>query len=215
MLDVLRRWLFPPVCVACDAPGPALCAACAPRPGDAFAFAVHGVPAFALDEYDGALRRAIVAMKRGERDPLDAFTELLAARAPVDGALVPLPTTRARVGERGFDQSVTLARAVAARRGVPCAELLVKRGAAQDGRSRHARLRAAGRFRLRTGVALPPLVTVLDDVCTTGTTLRDAISTLTAAGVAVRRVVVLARTAPDRSRFAADRAAGPPRRTPP
>jgi predicted amidophosphoribosyltransferase len=194
VLDFVRTWLFPPACVACDVPGPALCHRCAPASRDAVAFELDGISAFALASYDGALRRAIVAMKAGERDPLDAFAELLAARAPLEGALVPLPTSRARRTERGFDQSVELARRVAARRGVPCAELLDKRGAAQEGLGRHARLAAAGRFRLRAGVALPAAVTLVDDVCTTGATARDAARLLRSAGVDVQRIVVVARS---------------------
>ena len=128
MLDFVRTWLFPPACVACDAPGPALCRACAPARRDALTFAIAGIPAFALGAYDGALRKAIVAMKRGERDPLDAFAALLAERAWCEGTLVPLPTSRRRVAERGFDQSVELARRLGARRGVPCSDLLEKRG---------------------------------------------------------------------------------------
>ncbi len=150
---------------------------------------------FALGAYDGALRRAIVAMKNGERDPLDAFADLLAARAPLDGALVPLPTSRARRAERGFDQSVELARRVAARRAeIACAELLEKRGAAQEGLRRRERLAATGRFRLRPDVPLPTAVTLLDDVCTTGATARDAARLLRAAGVDVRGIVVVARS---------------------
>ena len=194
MLDFARQWLFPAACAACDAPGPALCERCAPAPRDAIAFALGGIPAFALGAYDGALRQAVVAMKRGERDPLEVFAELLAARAPLDGVVVPLPTSRARRAERGFDQSVELARRVAARRGVACAELLDKRGGAQERLKRRDRLAAVGRFRLRAGVALPASATLLDDVCTTGATARDAAGVLRAAGVRVRRVVFLART---------------------
>lgn len=194
MLDLLRTWLFPPACAGCDAPGPALCAACAPAPRDAIAFELCGVAAFALGRYDGALRRAILAMKNGQRDPLAVFADLLAARAAVSGVLVPLPTSRARVLERGFDQSVEITRRFAQRRNAPMAEVLVKRGAPQDGRSRHQRLAAAGRFRVRTGVSLPESATLLDDVCTTGATARDAASLLREAGVEVRRMLFLART---------------------
>lgn len=193
MLEFLRTWLFPPACVACDAPGTTLCEECAPAPRDALAFAVDGIPAFALGAYAGALRRAVVAMKRGEREPLDVFAELLAARAPLQGTLVPLPTSRARVLQRGFDQSAELARRVASLRCVPFAELLLKRGRPQEKLPRRARLAAAGRFRLRAGVALPAVVTLLDDVCTTGATVRDAARVLRAAGVDVRGLVVLAR----------------------
>ncbi|HYZ17046.1 MAG TPA: hypothetical protein VE591_11615 [Candidatus Acidoferrum sp.] len=199
MLAVLRSWLFPPSCAGCDAPGPALCAACAPRATDAQHFWVDGIPAFALGAYEGALRRAIVAMKRGERDPLDAFASLLAS-APLVGALVPLPTTRRRSAERGFDQSVALARRLAAARAVVCAELLEKRGRPQEGRSRRDRLAAVDRFRLRPLSVVPEAVTLLDDVSTTGATLHDAAFTLRRAGIEVRQIVVLARAEPNRAR---------------
>ncbi len=163
-------------------------------PRDAVAFSLDGIPAFALGAYDGALRRAIMAMKKGERDPLDAFADLLAARAPIDGTLVPLPTSLGRIVERGFDQSVELARRVSARRGIACAELLRKHGRPQEGRGRHERLAAAGRFRLRADAPLPAIVTLLDDVCTTGATARVAARALRAAGVDVRRLVVVARS---------------------
>jgi len=133
-------------------------------------------------------------MKRGERDPLDVFGDLLAAAAPLDGVLIPLPTSRHRAAERGFDQSVELARRLAALRDMACAELLVKRGAAQAGLGRRKRLAAADRFRVRRGVALPAAATLIDDVCTTGATARDAVRVLREAGVAVRRIIVLART---------------------
>jgi predicted amidophosphoribosyltransferase len=194
VLEFVRTWLFPAACVTCDVPGPALCQRCAPAPSDAIAFALDGIPTFALGAYEGTLRRVIVAMKNGECDPLDAFAELLAARAPIDGALVPLPTSRARRAERGFDQSVEIARRVAARCGVPCAELFDKHGRAQEGLGRSARLAAVGRFRLRAGAVLPVAATLLDDVCTTGATARDAVRVLRSAGVDVRRIVVVARS---------------------
>ena len=193
MLDFVRALLFPPACAACDAPGPALCArvrAVAARRAD---FRLDGVPGFALGPYDGALRRAIVAMKHGERDPLDAFADLLAARATIDGVILPLPTSRSRAAERGFDQAVELGRRLAARRGLACAHVLVKRGAPQEGRTRRQRLDASGRFALRHGVRLPDRVTLVDDVCTTGATARDAIGVLRAAGLDVRRIIMIAR----------------------
>lgn len=203
MIELVRAWLFPPACAGCDAPGPALCATCAPARDAALHFIVDGVPAFALGPYEGPLRRAIVAMKRGERDPLDAFAALL-ARAPVEGVLVPLATARRRASQRGFDQAVSLARRLGASRGIAVAEILEKHGRAQEGRGRRERLAAFGRFRLRPGVTVPPAVTLLDDVCTTGATLQDAAHTLRAAGARVRRIVVIARSggttaAPERS----------------
>jgi predicted amidophosphoribosyltransferase len=196
VLDVLRSWLFPPVCVACERPGPALCAACSPRPQDAVTFELDGVPAFALGEYAGSLRRAIVAMKRGERDPLDTFAALLAERVAFADPLIPLPTSRGRANQRGFDQSVELGRRLAFRGVATSIEALDKRGGAQAGRGRAERLDTAQRFRVCRDVTLPAQATILDDVCTTGATARDAVRALRAAGVDVRRCLFLARTPP-------------------
>lgn len=145
------------------------------------------------------MRRAVVALKHGQRDVLDAFADLLAERAPLEGTLVPLPTTRARAAQRGFDQSIELARRISVRRGMPCEQLLEKRGGAQAGRSRRERLAARSAFRLR-GTLRPPSVTLVDDVCTTGATAADALESLAGAGVRVHGLVFVARTPPDRSR---------------
>jgi len=192
VLELLRAWVFPPACCGCGAPGPALCAACAPARSEAMQFSVAGVPGFALGAYDGALREAILAMKHGERDPIAAFAVLLDA-APIDGTLVPLPTTRARAAQRGFDQSIAIARRVAHRRALPWADVLDKRGPPQAGRNRDARLRAAQRFRVKRDVVVPLRVSVFDDVCTTGGTLSDAVATLRQAGADVCRAILLAR----------------------
>lgn len=193
MLDALRSWVFPSACEGCDRPGPALCSRCAPTAADAIHFTIDGIPAAALGAYEGPLRSAILAMKRGARDPLAAFAQLLDA-VTIEGALVPLPTTASRAAERGFDQSVALARAVAARRPVRCLDLFTKHGRPQAGRGRAGRLAAAGRFRVKPRVALPPAVTLLDDVCTTGATIRDAVAVLRALRVPVERIVVLAQS---------------------
>ena len=192
MLDVLRAWIFPPACAVCDRPGIALCAACAPGSAGRVAFVLESLPGVALGPYDGTLREAIVAMKRGERDLLDAFAALLDA-VPVTGTLVPLPTTRRRANDRGFDQSVVLARKMAARRGLAWAHVLEKRGDPQVGLGRRGRLAAAGRFRVRDSAPLPVTATLIDDVCTTGATTRDAEAVLRAAGVTVAGLIVLAR----------------------
>jgi predicted amidophosphoribosyltransferase len=194
VLDRIRALLFPPTCIACDAAGPALCAACGPTPGDAVRFTLDGIPGFALGAYEGALRRAVISMKRGERDPLDAFAALLHASAPaLSGTLVAVPTTRRRIAARGFDQGFALAQRLAALRGLQAQRMLQKRGAPQEGRGRAERLAATGRFSLLRGAVRPARVVLIDDVCTTGATLADAVETLWLADVEVTRILVVAR----------------------
>jgi predicted amidophosphoribosyltransferase len=155
---------------------------------------VANVAVTAAGSYDGLLRRAIVAMKHGERAYLEPFAGLIAETLAPGVPLVPLPTSRRRRAARGFDQAVELARRAAVRRRSDCWNVLEKRGIAQRGLDRRARLAAGGRFAVKAGAALPDLAIVVDDVWTTGATLADGIATLRAAGVAVVGAAVVART---------------------
>jgi predicted amidophosphoribosyltransferase len=196
---ILRDVLFPISCIVCGRGALALCRACGPAEADAEQFVIAGIDARAAGAYAGSLREAIVAMKRGERDQLGALAPLLARElGSLTDPLVPLPTSPRRRRARGFDQAVELAARAAAINGITVCELLEKRGAAQHGRSRSGRLHARGRFRVRRGIVLPPRVTLVDDVCTTGATLGDAADALFAAGITVGAAVFLARTPPAR-----------------
>jgi predicted amidophosphoribosyltransferase len=152
----------------------------------------------AAGDYSGPLRDAILGLKRGERAYLDPLAALLAPLVPPGTAVVPVTTTRRRAAERGFDQARELARRVAALRCGWIDDVLQKHGAAQRGRSRSERLVARGRFTLRPGAAVPAAALLVDDVLTTGATLRDAAAALRAAGCRVAGAVVVARTPPGR-----------------
>ena len=200
MFAALLEAIFPSACGACGREGSGLCSACAP-PRDAIErFSTGGLRVAASARYEGAIRAAVLAMKRGRRDVAAALGDLLAERlgncVPRDAALVPAPTTRARRRERGFDQAEVLARRVARRLDVSCADLLRRvPGAPQQGRSRAERVGSQARFAL-SGAAFGPSLRVMlvDDVVTTGATLRDAAAALEAAGVEVLGAIVAART---------------------
>jgi ComF family protein len=189
--------LFPSSCVSCGASGVAFCAACAPSGRPEF-FTAEGVACVALGPYSGTLRRAILALKRGRRDVGERLGRLAAQRVPIDPravALVPVPTVRRRVRERGFDQAMLLATGLGAASGLPVLALLRPRTAeTQRGRSRAKRLQASGRFELASAtVAQGMRVLLVDDVATTGATLRDCAATLERGGVPVIGAIVIAR----------------------
>ncbi len=161
-------------------------------------YGARGLAIDAAGRYAGVLRSAILLYKRGRRDAGDALAALLADRVAAslsaNCVLVPVPTTRQRQGERGFDQGVRLARALGARTGVPVLIALEQvAGDAQRGRTRARRLAARGRFAcIARKVIADATVVLVDDVMTTGATLEDCASTLERAGATVELAVVLA-----------------------
>lgn len=197
MWAAIRPWLFPVWCAGCGAPDTGLCAACAAG-ARSRRVALDGLTVHAAGEYAGCVRDAILALKRGERACLDPLAALAAPFVPHGSLLVPVTTTRRRAAARGFDQARELALRIAGLRSGTCADVLRKHGAAQRGLGRGDRLVARGRFALRPGAAVPPAALLIDDVVTTGATLRDAAAALTAAGCRVRGAVVVAATPPGR-----------------
>lgn len=105
-------------------------------------------------------------------------------------ALVPVPLHRGRLRERGYDQALELARALARRGGPPVRADALRRLRATAAQSRlGARARRGnlqGAFALHRGHGLPAHVALVDDVMTTGATLHECAGVLLAAGV--RRV---------------------------
>ena len=101
-----------------------------------------------------------------------------------------------------------MARAVAARLGLPVRRTLRRRGDAhQTGRTRAERLQGP---RFEAVGAVPPAVLVVDDVCTTGATLSAAASVVRAAGAVRVHGLVLARTPPRRRSDAGTAQRSPP-----
>ena len=108
------------------------------------------------------------------------------------------PTSMVRHRQRGYDQSELLARAVAERLGLRCRRLLYRdRSAPQTGRNRQERLNGP-MFRARP-LRRACRVLVIDDVVTTGSTLRAAAHALDIAGASEVCLLAVAATPRDRS----------------
>ncbi len=110
-------------------------------------------------------------------------------------AAIPLST--ARLAQRGFNQSLEIARAMAKKLGVPLDRRLLRR--VREGAPASTLHAAERRIALRGAFACDtPLegrrVLLVDDVMTTGATLHEAAGTLRAAGASIVINCVIART---------------------
>lgn len=145
--------------------------------------------------YDGALREAIVDFKRGRRAYACDLAALVAPLVDPSMTLVPIPTTRRRIAERGYDQTILLARLLGAHYDIDVAEMLCRRrDAAQQGRSRSERIATTGRFSVDPKSSDRGRLALFDDVRTTGATLLDAARALRDGGYDVPDAVTLAWT---------------------
>lgn len=150
----------------------------------------------AIWEYEGVIRKAILALKYkystevGKELTNLFIRELQMGRNPVNaGVLVPVPLYWYRENTRGFNQSIEVGKIVAAQMGwkfVP--DLLVRKRPTTpqvelSGDARRQNLK--GVFSLNPDYILStiPNILIFDDVFTTGSTLHEAAIVLKRAGV--------------------------------
>lgn len=114
---------------------------------------------------------------------------------PDDTVVTYVPTIAPHVRQRGYDHAALIARSVASQRTLPCRQLLrrvgvsVQLGSTRKQREEQARIA----FRAVIRQEIPETVLLIDDVLTTGATLRHAARTLKDAGVKEVWVAVVAR----------------------
>jgi predicted amidophosphoribosyltransferase len=200
--------LLPADCAACGGPEPPWCRRCRRALGPPTAADLPGgPPVLAAGRYTGPLRAALLRDKeRGRRDLAGPLAALLAGPlrdlAPVADPgepvwLVPAPSRPAAARARGGDHVARLCRALSAQ----CSDVRVAHPLRLDRRVRDsvgldAPQRAAN-LHGRVGVVssrLPPvdgLSLIVDDVVTTGATLRECRSALARSGVAAQGALVL------------------------
>jgi predicted amidophosphoribosyltransferase len=188
LLDVV----FPAQCAECNLIGSGLCEACEPR-SKPLHVRLPSLFVVARAAYEGSIRSAVLAVKDGRRDVAEALGRIAAPLVGSDATLVPVPTTAQRLRVRGVDGVAYMARCAAALSGARVVPGLRRgSGRAQHGRSRIERLAAHGRFVCDASAVAGRHVTLFDDVCTTGATLRDCAEAIREAGGIVDDAIVLA-----------------------
>lgn len=157
-----------------------------------------------LGPYEGSLRVVLHELKyAGRRRVAGRLAALLledeAVRRLVlsSEALVPVPLHRRRLRARGFNQAELLARELGRRCGVRVESVLVRRHETRpqsELRPAERRRNVRGAFALRAGSAVAGrVVTLVDDVLTTGATAGACAEVLLAAGAGEVRLLTAAR----------------------
>ncbi len=131
----------------------------------------------AWGRYSGSLERVLHALKFERNDFLaDPLAALLHETLPDAGfdAIVPVPMHWLRERRRGYNQAELLARALTRRVGIPTEMLLRKQrgGVAQSSLARDARARNVRNAFKASPRVKGKRILIVDDICTTGETLR-------------------------------------------
>lgn len=194
MLSLLRA-VLPRTCPGCGGnlgSGAGLCAVCrdglrAEVSASSTLTREREAHLVSLGRYDARLRRAVRALKyEGSREVALAFAGALAPAVPREwhpNAVCAVPLHPSREQRRGYNQAELLARAVARELALPCSPLLRRTRATRQQAKLHADARRANlRGAFEAVAAVPPRVLLVDDVLTTGATLRECAAVLRGAG---------------------------------
>jgi len=154
----------------------------------------------AWGQYRDGLARLLQALKFERHDFLDdALAGLLEERMRDRNfdAITAIPMPRKKERRRGYNQAELLARALSRRTGIGCdMTLLERRGdrAPQSTLARRAERAKNARGAFAAGAAARgKAVLVVDDICTTGATLRACAEALVKAGAARVCTIAVAR----------------------
>jgi predicted amidophosphoribosyltransferase len=190
LLGALSELALPRSCAGCRTPGSALCAGCRPG-GPPRPAAVDGLTVVAAGDYRDGLRAALIAYKeRGRTELARPLGGLLAAAVRAadyragPACLVPVPSALRARRERGGDHVLRLARTASRASGLPVSRALrldrEVRDSAGLGRGERAANLAGAFVATRRSDGRRPIV--IDDIVTTGATLREAARALELAG---------------------------------
>jgi ComF family protein len=183
MIDKALSLFFPHICKGCGASGAPLCERCV---FDLLKTrsSVNRHNLYAVGQRRGALKRLVDDYKfKNERTTAKILARLLdesLPKLPPKTVIVPVPTAAQRIRQRGFDHVALIAKYLARRRGLNYRLILARKTNTTQhfSKTAQARARAAQAAFYLPRPQAPAQVLLLDDIHTTGATLRAARSLL-------------------------------------
>lgn len=192
----LLETLLPTTCVGCRKVGRSICNRCqtalAPNPRTVS----RGIEGWSAIDYGEVATSAINAFKeRGRTALLGEFCKLLDdIDLPREALLVGLPSSSTATRKRGFVPAELLADRLARRRGLRSAHALVFSRRISDQSKLSKVEREANLADSMLAKPLSGAVILVDDVITTGASMREAARAMAAAGNQVVGFVTIAET---------------------
>jgi ComF family protein len=174
---------------------------------DHFQQTLADIPIFSWGVYDGLLKRAIATCKYEKQPKIaKALGEKMAKdwtdKFPDRLTIVPIPLHSERLRTRGFNQAEVLARSFCDRLNLSCSPQLLQRIKntkpqieTKNKQEREANLNQA--FVARSPPPKFDTVWLLDDIYTSGATVKEAIAAFKKIGIKISGVIVLAKPKSD------------------
>ena len=208
-IDTLIEYLFPPHCAGCKKTGYELCQECTEHVRNSFPRTLpHIYVGFSYQ--DPVVKHTLKALKFKKRKKLaEIIGELLYERTIEDISdqhafslkkeilLIPIPLSKKRFNERGFNQSELIARSFASRDPLFTlhTRILIRTRHTKPQSSIHLKRERLenihGVFSVSNKISLKgKTIILIDDIVTTGATMKEAEKTLKSKGA--RKVFLLA-----------------------
>lgn len=217
MIDILLSRIAPHLCCGCGKTGTLLCDDCkydiisetsslcvscgigTNSKGICQRCDVKYSRAWCVGERSGVLQRLIGDFKfqnmHAAHKPLSLLLLETLDQLPPNTTVVPIPTVPSHIRERGYDHTLLLARQVASRRHIRLQQVLIRNNSTkQRGATRSQRIaQAKSAFKVTGKIDASVPYLLLDDVVTTGATIKYAAEALHQAGATEIWVAVIAR----------------------
>jgi ComF family protein len=183
----ISQLLFPERCVGCSRFTCLLCNECKVEWSGKFVNVIEGLSLISSALYSSNISRIVLRAKEN----YDSRARTILARAIAThiveaSTLIPIPSSKSAIRRRGYDHALLLAQEVSRLTGSRVwPGLLVNRRIKDQTLLGHTQRFAnlAGAYSLRGGNYFPQSVVLIDDLVTSGASMREALRTLRAAEI--------------------------------